>query len=282
MKNLRRVIAIAVTGVILSGNLRAQDVKLPSASPGQTITQEFALSTISLNYSRPAMKGRQIFGDLVPFGQIWRTGANSPTKIKFGEAVSINGKAVPAGEYALYSIPSKNEWTFILSKKLSLWGSMGYQEADDLMRFSAKPQELPFNIENFTILFGNQSANSVDVQLLWANVSVSFTVKADIDNRILSSLDAAMKGDKKPYFQAATYYYEKGLDLDKAANWADEAVKAQPDAYWVEHLKAKILLKRGDRRGAIAAAQSSMKKAESQKNPDYVALNKKLIAEANK
>lgn len=282
MKNLRRVLVIAVTGVILSGSLKAQDVKLPSASPAQTVTQEFALSTISLSYSRPAVKGRTIFGDLVPFDQIWRTGANSPTKIKFGEAVTINGKAVPAGEYALYSIPSKNEWTFILSKKLSLWGSMGYQESDDLMRFSAKPQELPFNVENFTIVFGNQSANSVDVQLLWANLSVGFTVKADIDDRILSSLDAAMKGEKKPYFQAATYYYEKGLDLEKAANWATEAVKAQPDAYWVEHLKAKILLKKGDKKGAIASAQSSIKKAESQKNPDYVALNKKLIAEASK
>lgn len=282
MKNLRRVLVIAVTGVILSGSLKAQDVKLPAASPAQTVTQEFALSTISLSYSRPAVKGRTIFGDLVPFGQIWRTGANSPTKIKFGEAVTINGKAVPAGEYALYSIPAKDEWTFILSKKLSLWGSMGYQESDDLMRFSAKPQELPFNVENFTIVFGNQSANSVDVQLLWANLSVGFTVKADIDDRILSSLDAAMKGEKKPYFQAATYYYEKGLDLEKAANWATEAVKAQPDAYWVEHLKAKILLKKGDKKGAIASAQSSIKKAESQKNPDYVALNKKLIAEASK
>lgn len=282
MKNLRRVLVVAITGVMLSGNLNAQEVKLPSASPAQTVTQEFALSTISLNYSRPAVKGRTIFGDLVPFGQIWRTGANSPTKIKFGEAVTINGKAVPAGEYALYSIPSQNEWTFILSKKLSLWGSSGYQESDDLMRFTATPQELPFNVENFTILFGNQSANSVDVQLLWANISVGFTVKADIDDRILASIDAAMKGEKKPYFQAVTYYFEKGLDLNKAAGWATEAVKVQPDAYWVEHLKAKILLKKGDKKGAISSAQSSMKKAEAQKNPDYVALNKKLIAQASK
>lgn len=282
MKNIRRVLMVAVVGTMLSTSLQAQDVKLPSASPAQTVTQEFALSNITLSYSRPAIKGRVIFGDLVPYGQIWRTGANSPTKIKFGEDVSINGKPVPAGEYALYSIPGENEWTFILSKKLSLWGSIGYQQSDDLMRFSATPQQLPFNVENFTILFGNQSANSVDVQLLWANVAVGFTVKADIDGRILSSLESAMKGDKKPYFQAASYYYEKGLDLNKAADWAAEAVKAQPDAYWVEHLRAKILLKKGDKKGAVAAAQSSMKKAEAQKNPDYIALNKKLIAQAGK
>jgi len=282
MKNLRRVLAVAVAGIMLSGNLQAQDVKLPSASPAQTVTQEFALSSISLSYSRPAVKGRVIFGDLVPYGQIWRTGANSPTKIKFGEDVSIDGKPVPAGEYALYSVPTANTWTFILSKKLSLWGSIGYQQSDDLMRFTATPQKLPFKIENFSILFANQTANSVDVQLLWDDVAVGFTVKADIDNKILSSIETAMKGDKKPYFQAASYYFEKGLDLNKAADWSAEAVKAQPDAYWVEHLRAKILLKKGDKKGAVAAAQSSLKKAEAQKNPDYVALNKKLIAEAGK
>ncbi|WP_407429862.1 DUF2911 domain-containing protein [Arcticibacter sp.] len=282
MNKIRRVIVMAVAGVMLSANLQAQDVKLPAPSPAQTVTQEFALSNISVSYSRPAVKGRTIFGDLVPYGQIWRTGANSPTKIKFGEPVSINGKPVPAGEYALYTIPGESQWTFILSKKLSLWGSSGYQEADDLMRFSAAPQQLPLNVENFTILFTNQTANAVDIQLLWANVAVGFTVKADIDDRILASIDQAMKGEKKPYFQAASYYFEKGLDINKAAAWATEAVKLQPDAYWVEHLKAKILLKKNDKKGAIAAAQSSMKKAEAQNNPDYVALNKKLIAEAGK
>jgi len=282
MNNIRRVIVMGITGLMLSANLHAQDVKLPSPSPAQTLTQEFALSNITLSYSRPAVKGRTIFGDLVPYGQIWRTGANSPAKIKFGEPVTIDGKPVPAGEYAIYTIPGEKQWTFILSKKLSLWGSIGYQESDDLMRFTATPQQLPLNVENFTILFSNQTANSVDVQLLWANVAVGFAVKADIDDQILSSIDQAMKGEKKPYFQAASYYFEKGLDIDKAANWVTEAVKSQPDAYWVEHLKAKILLKKGDKKGAIAAAQSSMKKAETQKNPDYVALNKKLIVQAGK
>lgn len=282
MKNIRRVIAMAVTSVMLSANLQAQDVKLPAPSPAQTVTQEFALSDITLSYSRPAVKGRTIFGDLVPYGQIWRTGANSPTKIKFGESVTIDGKPVPAGEYAIYTIPGDKQWTFILSKKLSLWGSVGYQESDDLLRFTATPKQLPLNVENFTFLFVNQTANSVELQLLWADVAVGFTIKADIDDRILSSIDQAMKGEKKPYFQAASYYFEKGLDINKAVAWINEAVKSQPDAYWVEHLKAKILLKKGDKKGAIAAAQSSMKKAENQKNPDYVALNKKLITQASK
>jgi hypothetical protein len=280
--NFKRGLASTFLAVALTVSSYAQDLKLPAPSPTQTINQDFALSNISINYSRPSMKGRAIFGDLVPYGQVWRTGANSPTKIKFGEDVSIEGKAVPAGEYALYSIPGQSEWTFILSKNLKLWGAMGYNPGDDLLRFTAKPQALPFSVETFTILFGGQTANTVDVQLLWANVAVGFNVKADIDSKIRTNIDAAMQGEKKPYFQAASYYYEKGLDINKALTWANEAVKAQPDAYWVEHLKAKIQLKKGDKKAAIASAESSMKKAEAQKNPDYVALNKKLIAEANK
>ncbi|WP_207533212.1 DUF2911 domain-containing protein [Desertivirga arenae] len=280
--NLKKGLASTFLAVALTVSSYAQDLKLPAPSPTQTISQDFALSNISINYSRPSMKGRTIFGDLVPYGQVWRTGANSPTKIKFGEDVSIDGKAVPAGEYALYTIPGQSEWTFILSKNLKLWGAMGYNQGDDLLRFTAKPQTLPFAVESFTVMFGAQTSNTVDVQLLWSNVAVGFNVKADIDNKIRANVDAAMQGEKKPYFQAASYYYEKGLDLNKALTWVNEAVKAQPDAYYIEHLKAKILLKKGDKKAAIATAESSMKKAEAQKNPDYVALNKKLIAEANR
>lgn len=282
MESLRKILASVCVALLFTASGFAQGVKTPAASPTQSITQDFALSNISVTYSRPAVRGRSIFGDLVPYGEVWRTGANSPTKIKFGEDVTVNGKAVPAGEYALYSIPGKDQWTFILSKKLTLWGSMGYSEADDLVRFTAAAQRLPFSIENFTIIFANQTSNSVDIQLLWADAMVGFNVKADIDQKILASIDSAMKGEKKPYFQAASWYYEKGLDLDKALSWVNEAVKAQPDAYYMEHLKAKIQLKKGDKKGAIASATSSMKKAEAQKNPDYVALNKKLIAEAGK
>ena len=271
-----------VAAFALFASTAISQVKLPAASPTQTINQDFALSNISLTYSRPSVKGRDIFGQLVPYGAVWRTGANASTKIKFGEDVSIDGKAVPAGEYSLFSIPGAKEWTFILSKNLKGWGSMGYNDSEDLLRFKATSQKLPFNIETFTMLFSNQTQNSVDVQLLWDNVAVSFTVKADIDAKVMASIAEGMKGDKKPYAQAATYYFDNGKDLKQALVWANEAVKAQPEAYWLEHLKAKIQLKLGDKKGAIASAESSMKKAEAQKNPDYVALNKKLIASASK
>ena len=283
--NMKKIIvstlmALFITPVMLS----AQTIKLPAASPSQTIKQEFALSEISVSYSRPSVKGRKVMGDLVPFNnEVWRTGANQPTKITFGENVKIAGNNVPKGEYALYTIPAKDEWTIILSKNTALWGSMGYQQSDDLLRFKAKPVALPFDIETFTILFADVKSESLEVQLLWENTAVGFTVNADIDAPIMKQIEASMApADRRPYFEAATYYYEAGKDLKQALEWANKAVEQNPQRYWVEHLKAKIQMKMGDKKGAIATANKSMASAKSQKNADYVALNEKLIAEAKK
>lgn len=262
----------------------AQTIKMPAPSPLQTIKQEFALSDISISYSRPAAKGRKVMGDLVPFNnEVWRTGANQPTKITFGEDVKIAGNDVPKGEYALYTIPAKDEWTIILSKNTALWGSMGYKQSDDLVRFKAKATTLPYDVESFTILFANVKAQSLDVQLMWEKTAVSFTVNAEINSRIMKQIETAMAPtDRRPYFEAATYYYDNGQDLKQALEWANKAVEQNPERYWVEHLKAKIQLKMGDKKGAIASATNSMKNAQAQKNADYVALNEKLIASAKK
>lgn len=277
------LLALFIAPAIISP-LQAQTIKMPPASPLQTIKQEFALSEISVSYSRPSAKGRKIMGDLVPFNnEVWRTGANQPTKITFGEDVKISGNAVPKGEYALYSIPAKDEWTFILSKNTALWGSMGYKQSDDLVRFKAKPVTLPFDVESFTINLANLKPQSLDVQLMWERTAVSFTVDAEIDSRIMKQIETAMSpADRRPYFEAATYYYEKGQDLKQALEWANKAVEQGPEKYWVEHLKAKIQMKLGDKKSAIASATNSLKTAKSQGNQDYVALNEKLIAEAKK
>lgn len=272
--------ALLIAPVMLS----AQAIKLPAASPLQTIKQEFALSEISVSYSRPGVKGRKIMGDLVPFNnEVWRTGANQPTKITFGEDVKIAGNPVPKGEYALYTIPAKDEWTIILSKNTELWGSMGYKQSDDLIRFKAKPEPMPVDIETFTILFNNVKPQSLDVSLLWENTAVSFTVNADIDSRIMKQIETAMgPADRRPYFESASYYFDNGKDLKQALVWATKAVEQNPERYWVEHLKAKIQMKLGDKKGAIASATSSLASAKKQKNADYVILNEKLIAEAKR
>ena len=268
----------------IDSQLQAQAIKMPAPSPLQTIKQEFALSEVSVSYSRPAVKGRKVMGDLVPFNNsVWRTGANQPTKITFGEDVKIAGNNVPKGEYALYTIPAKNEWTIILSKNTALWGSTGYKESDDLIRFKAKPETLPSNVESFTIMFNNVKPQSMDVELKWENTAVAFTVNAEIDSRIVKQIETAMApGDRRPYFESASYYFESGKDMKQAFEWANKAVEQNPERYWVEHLKAKIQMKMGDKKGAIESATRSIANAKTQKNPDYVALNEKLIAEAKK
>ena len=283
-KNLLPFVLALFIASASSNTAQAQAIKLPAPSPLQTIKQEFALSDISVSYSRPAMRGRKIMGELVPFNNtIWRTGANQPTKLTFGEDVKIAGNAVPKGEYALYTIPGKDEWTFILSKNTELWGAMGYKQSDDLLRFKAKPSALPVNVESFTIQFANVKPESLDVQLMWEKTAVGFTVNTDIDSRVMKQIETAMSPtDRRPYFEAATYYYESGKDLKQALEWASKAVEQNPERYWIEHLKAKIQLKMGDKKGAVASANKSLANAKSQNNPDYVALNEKLIAEAQK
>jgi hypothetical protein len=256
----------------------AQGIKTPAPSPTQTIKQDFALSSIELTYSRPSAKGRAIFGDLVPFGKLWRTGANNATKITVGEDVKIGGVAVKAGSYALYSIPDKDEWEIIINKGIANWGTNGYKTEDDVARFKVKSQKLPFTIETFTMMLSDAAPASTNVMVLWGDQMAAFPVVADIDSRIMKQIDVAMNVDGRPYFQAASYYFEAGKDMTKALEWANKATEAQPTAYWIMHLKAKIQAKMGDKVNAKATALKSIELAKAGKNDDYVALNEKLIA----
>ncbi|MFN8345608.1 MAG: DUF2911 domain-containing protein [Spirosomataceae bacterium] len=263
--------------VLISAGVSAQGIKTPAPSPTQTLKQDFALSSIEINYSRPAAKGRKIFGDLVPFGKIWRTGANAATKVTFGEDVKVGGMPVKAGSYAIYSVPTADEWEIIINKGANNSGLTGYKTEDDVARFKVKSMQLPMMIENFTIILGNLTASSADIQILWENTAVQIPVTADIDSKIMAQINTAMTVDSRPYFQAASYYFDNGKDITKALEWANKAVEAQPTAFWVMHLKAKIQAKAGDKTGAKATAMKSIELAKEAKNDDYVVLNQKLI-----
>ncbi|AXE18244.1 hypothetical protein DR864_11060 [Runella rosea] len=264
--------------VLFSVGASAQGIKTPAPSPTQTLKQDFALSSIEITYSRPAAKGRKIFGDLVPFGKIWRTGANAATKVTFGEDVKVGGVPVKAGSYAIYSVPTANDWEIIINKGANNSGLTGYKTEDDVARFKVESMQLPMMIENFTIILGNLTASSADIQILWENTAVQIPVVADIDSKIMAQINTAMTVDSRPYFQAASYYFDNGKDINKALEWANKAVEAQPTAYWVMHLKAKVQAKAGDKAGAKATAMKSMEMAKQAKNDDYVVLNQKLIA----
>jgi hypothetical protein len=269
---------VLLFSLFVSMGAMAQGIKTPAPSPTQTIKQDFALSSIELNYSRPLAKGRKIFGDLVPFGKMWRTGANGATKVTFGEDVKVGGVAVKAGSYAIYSIPNTNEWEIILNKGINNGGLSGYKTEEDVARFKVKPSTLPFAIESFTMMIGDVLPASANIQILWENTVVSIPVEADIDSKIMKSIDAAMNVDSRPYFAAASYYFEVGKELPKALEWVNKAIDAQPSAYWMVHLKAKIQAKIGDKVGAKATALKGIELAKEGKNDDYVALNQKLIA----
>jgi hypothetical protein len=269
---------VLLFSLFVSMGAMAQGIKTPAPSPTQTIKQDFALSSIEVNYSRPAVKGRKIFGDVVPFGAMWRTGANGATKVTFGEDVKVGGVAVKAGSYALYSIPNAGEWEIILNKGVNNGGLTGYKAEEDVARFKVKSMNLPMNIESFTIIIGDVLAASANIQVLWENTAVSIPVEADIDSKIMKSIDGAMNVDSRPYFAAAGYYYDNGKDLSKALEWASKAIEAQPSAYWMVHLKAKIQAKMGDKVAAKATALKGIELAKAGGNPDYVALNEKLIA----
>lgn len=254
----------------------AQSIKTPQPSPTQTIKQDFGISSIELVYSRPGIKGRKIFGDLVPYGKVWRTGANAVTRIKFADDVTIDGHALKAGEYAIYTVPNENEWEIIFNKDASFWGTE-YKMGDDIFRVKAKPVSLDHPVETFTMQFANVKSNSADLQIIWDKTLVSVPITTDIDKKIMAQINNAMNKDNRPYFQAAMYYAETGRDLNQAVDWYNKALEQNPKAYWVYYQKANALAKLGKKEEAKATAQKSMDLAKEEKNDDYVALNEKLL-----
>lgn len=272
-----RKFLLAAAAVAFLTTADAQQLKTPAASPTQTVQQDFGLSSIQLIYSRPGMKGRKIFGDLVPYGQVWRTGANSATRLKFNEDVTIGGQPLKAGEYALYTIPGENEWDLIINKGSANWGTI-YKQEDDVLRVKAKPVKLNDAVETFTLQFDNVKPTSTDLKIMWEKTAVVLPIATDIDSKVMAQIDNLMNRDNRPYFAAAMYYLDNGKDLNKAITWFDKAVEQSPNAYWVHHQRANALAKLGKKDEARKAAMRSMELAKAQNNNDYVKLNEKLLA----
>lgn len=256
----------------------AQTLKTPSLSTSQQVKQEFGLGSIELNYSRPNIKGRKVFGDLVPYGAIWRTGANSATTITFSDDVIIGDKKVPAGKYGLLTIPGASNWTIIISKQTDVTSPAAYKQDMDLVRLDVRPESLPMTIESFMIVFDYIKANELDLLILWDRTAVRLPIKQDIDTKVMAQIDNLMNKDNRPYYNAAMYYLENNKDLNKAAAWLDKAVEQSPNAYWVWYQKARCLALLGKKADAKAASDKSLQLATQAKNGDYVTLNEKLQA----
>jgi hypothetical protein len=273
MKNVLLVLALGA----MMYSADAQTLRTPAPSPTQTVKQDFALSSVELSYSRPGVKGRKVFGDLVPYGKVWRTGANQATTITFGEEVIVGDKKVPAGKYGLLTIPDQNEWTVILTKQLDVTSPAAYKQDQDVARVKVKAETLPFSIETFMMVFDDIKPAAMNLSILWDNIVVTVPIKSDVETKVMSQIDNLMNKDNRPYFNAAMYYMENGKDLNQAVTWFDKAIEQNPKAFWVYHQKANALAKLGKKQDAITTANKSIELAKEAKNDDYVALNQKLL-----
>lgn len=277
------MLASAALFALCSYSATAQQIKVPAPSPTQTVKQAFGLGEVTLDYSRPLARGRVIFGDVVPYGKIWRTGANATTKITFSDDVMVEGKYVKAGTYGLYTIPGQSSWEVMLTKDLTMGGNVSnYKTEDEVLRVRVEPRANTRMVQSFTMNLDNVAANSATLQLMWERTLVPIKIKTEIDSRVMKNIESVMKvEDSRPYFQAANYYYDNDKDLSQALTWANKAIE-QNQAFFVVHLKAKILMKMKNYNGAIEAAQESLSLARDAKNDDYVRLNETLIASARK
>ena len=284
---LRSTLSFLAGSVLVTGlfaQAPAPKIEFPAASPAATVKQRVGFTDIEINYSRPSMRGRKIFGGLQPYGEIWRTGANNATKITFSTAVKFGGADVPAGSYALFSIPGETEWTVILNKVVGQWGAYTYDAKNDFVRVKAAPTALPWPVETFTISFNDLANESgATLALYWENVRVPVKIEVDVASVLVPQIETVMAAPdgKKPYFASAMFYYENNLDLKKAAVWMDAAIAERPEAYYMIYRKGLILAKAGDKAGALAAAQKSLemaKKAPGLVGTEYSRLNEALIA----
>ena len=271
---------VLASGLVFTCGLLAQTPKVdfPAASPACTLKQHVGLTDIEIVYSRPGVKGRPIFDGLVPYGQVWRTGANNATKITFSTPVKLNGAEIPAGTYALFTIPGETEWTIIISKDTAA-SIFNYNQTSDLVRVKATPVKLSQTIETFTIEFTDIRDESATLNLLWEKTLVPVKIEIELTGKLVPQIEAVMSAaeGRKPYYQAALFYYDHGQDLQKASKWIDAAI-ADRETYYIVHLKAKILAKLGDKEGAIAAAKHSTELAIKAKDTGYVKLNEDLIS----
>lgn len=262
----------------LFGSASAQ-LNVPRPSPLSTVTQKVGLADVSITYSRPSAKGRKVFGDLVPYNKIWRTGANEPTKFSTNDTLKVEGKKLAPGEYAIYTIPSESEWTIIIGKNPK--SSAGdYKEGDEALSFKVKSSKNCSPVETFTIDFTDVTTGSANVAFMWSDTKVAFKIENEFDAKVMAEISQKMD-NSFIYYQAAAYYLETNRDLNLALEWVNKATEKDAK-FWQLHTKAKIQQKLKDCKGAIETAQKSIELAKAAKNDEYVKMNEKLIEECKK
>ncbi len=278
MKNFRILLAI-----LLVSEFALAQINIPAVSPTFEEKGMVGFAEVKVVYSRPSARGRKVAGNLIPYGEVWRTGANASTKISFSEAVKLDGHPVPAGEYALYTIFSEEKATIILSKNLTLWGAAGYNPGEDALRFDVPVKHPSSHYETFTISFSDFTRNTANLNLKWENTKAMFSIESEVDSRVMADIKSQLidgtPEDKDSYYDGAEYYYDTNRDSKLALSWIDQAIVASKEPkYWMWHLKAKLQARLNQKVEAIGTAKKAMDLAKVAGNMDYVRLNEDLIA----
>ena len=257
-------------------------IKTPQPSPFSKITQKVGLTDVTLEYSRPGMRGRIIFGDLVPYGKTWRTGANANTKITFSTDITLDGKPLKKGTYAIYTIPNKKTWDVIFYSDASNWGT---PKKWDTSKVAAQIKTtifpMPMKIETFTITFDDLTNDSAVMGLLWENVYIGVKFGVPTDTMVSKMITKTMNGPSAAdMYAAAVYYLQVGKDIKQAQTWIEKAVEMTTDKpkFWYLRQQSLIHAKAGNKKGAIAAAKASLMHATKAGNAGYVKMNKEFLA----
>lgn len=276
---MKRVLLVLL---MFSGALMTAQIQTPAASPAGKIEQKVGLTDVSVEYSRPGMNGRTIFGDLVPYGQIWRTGANANTKITFSDDVKIDGKELKKGSYSIYTIPSEDSWQVIFYNTTDNWGvPQEWDESKVALKATAEVEKLPFDVETFTILINNLENDSAVLEFIWEDQLAALPFSVPTDSKTMASIERVMNGPTaNDYFAAGSYYHDAGKDIEKAYMWVSKATDmAGEQAFWMLRKKSLIEADMGKKQEAIATAKRSLASAQKANNADYVKMNKESIAE---
>ena len=268
---------LLITGIILSASFSySQRLKTPTLSPFSKISQQIGLTDITLEYSRPSAKGREVFGSLVPYDQIWRTGANASTKISITEPAKIGGMPIAAGTYALYTIPGKEKWTIIIhanTKMRSLAGDV-YKQENDVFRFEVKSKNQTGYTESFTLQFADLGTNSLNLQLIWENTLVNIPIEVSVDEQIAAQMAEFLKTPEtiphRTYFEAAQYYLHNDRNLTEALTWINAALGKSPENPRYGLLKSKIEAKSGDISSALKTVNLAHSWAVDANNDNYI------------
>lgn len=278
MKHLKFIILLCCTTGVAQ-------IQTPQPSPSATFKQTVGLTEVAVSYSRPAMRGRTIMGDLVPYGKLWRTGANANTSIQFSDDVTVGGKKLAAGAYALYTRPGISMWeVFFYSKSDNSGLPREWNTASVAAVLEVKTKVLDKATEYFTISIDEMSYDSASIRLAWENTEIQIPFEVPTDEKTMASIKKTMKGDPKwrDYYSAAIYYRESNRDLQKAKKWMAKAIELDGGKYYMYRQQALILADLNEKEAAIEASKMSLKLAKEVGNEDYVRLNTKAIEEWSK